>query len=298
MMYFTRIIIWTYVLICAAICIPAISYAQSITILGKGLYQIVPSEKNKNKNILALKDYAQLKDTVDIEAVKGISFGFEFIFDAAEPVSTVLEIHHPKISHTADVGYTTLNTLPVKLTPGEKYFAGWNFSKTEELQAGKWTFGFSLPESPVCEFVVTNVEELVYDGKSLKEVEEVKKIEEKKAVPPIVAGTAIAAKAETTIENATDENSLPYGKILTRYLVRGGKFPSLATAKENAVKVKERGFDPFIFVREKSRHNYLYYLFIRMFNSEQEATDFATEYRQKFRRMAVPQKVQIRLAPM
>ncbi|WP_169433104.1 SPOR domain-containing protein [Maridesulfovibrio zosterae] len=285
-------------LICVAICSPAISSAQSITILGKGLYQIIPSETNKNKNILTLKDYAQLKDTVDIEAVKGTSFGFEFVLDAAEPVSTVLEIHHPKIAHAVGLGYTTIHTFPVELTPDEKYFAGWNFSKTEELQAGKWTFGFALPDSPVCEFSVTNIEELVYDGNSLKGVKEVKVIKEKTDAPQIVAGTTIAAKTETTIENATDKKSLPYGKTLTRYLVRGGRFLSLAEAEENAARVKKRGFEPFIFVREKSKQNYWYYLFIRMFDSEQEATDFATKYRQEFRRMAVPQKIKIKLAPM
>ncbi|WP_320169168.1 SPOR domain-containing protein [Maridesulfovibrio sp.] len=259
-------------------------HAGNIKILGKGLYQLIPSETYGSNDVLRLKDYAHLEETVDIEAVAGASFGFEFVMDGEDPVTTVLRIKHPKLLSSTGLGYSTYDTLPVILRPGKKNFAGWNFTSEQELQPGKWIFEFDLPNSPACEFTVIPVEDLVYEGNRLKGVEEV---------------ASVPAINVPVTNNATEGNAdLPYGGILTRYLVRAGIFPELAEAKKGANTVRERGYEPFIFVREKPGRSYWYYLFVKMFDSRAEAVDFATKYRQKFRRKAVAQKIQIRLAPM
>lgn len=302
MNYCTRFFIKTAIIIIMSVCIPSVSPAADIKILSKGLYQLVPSQddNNFNKYILALKEYAHLEDTVDIEAVKGTSFGFEFILNDETPVSTVLKITHPKIIATSGIGYTTIHTFPVILQPDKKYFAGWNFSEDYELQAGKWIFEFDLPQSPACEFTVTQVEELVYDGNELKGITEVQ--EEQlagKVIEESSPAATVAAVAPAPVINHPDQAPKnTEGETLTRYLVRGGIYPTLEEAKASAVNIKSRGFEPFIFVRERTGRSYWYYLFIRMFDSEQEATDFATAYRQEFRRKAIPQKVQVKLAPM
>lgn len=258
------------------------SIAGEIKVSGKGIYQIIPSNdvENGQRHILTLKDYALLEETVDIEAVKGSSFGFEFVLEGNETENTVLKINHPKLLTTSGIGYTTIHSFPVILKPGQRYFAGWNFSEEHELQPGKWVFRFDLPDSPVCEFNVTEIEELIYDGNEL------------------TSATAPAVTDESYVLPSTARADLPYGGILTRYLVRAGIYPSLKQATEGEKVVKGRGYEPFIFVREKYRGSYLYYLFIKMFDSKDEATEFATWYRQNYRRKAVPQKVQIRLAPM
>ncbi|GEM_PF-6819788 len=289
----TRILIRMITVMFMVVTSLSVSLAADLNIISKGLYQVVPSQdsNNFNKNILALKEYAHLEDTVDIEAVKGTSFGFEFILNDKTPVSTVLRITHPKIISTSGIGYTTIHTFPVILQPGKKYFAGWNFSEDHELQAGKWIFEFDLPQSPACEFTVTEVEELVYDGNELKSVTVIQEEKTAEKVTEKNSSPVLPVAPQRTSSSATEE-------ILTRYLVRGGIYADLKEAKESAVNVKARGFEPFIFVREKTGRKYWYYLFIRMFDSEQEATNFATAYRQKFRRKAIPQRVQIKLAPM
>ncbi len=255
------------------------AFAETITISNKGLYQIIPSENaiNDNNAILALKDYALIEKTEKIDAIMGASFGFEFSFEGKNHLTTLLRVTHPKLPTTTGIGYTTIHSFPIILKPEEKYFAGWNFSEDYELQPGKWSFRFDFPDSPVCDFEVIPVEELVYDGNRLERKE-----------PYLTDPPIITAKT----------SDLPYGGILTRYLVRGGIYASLTEAREGKKAVEERGFSPFIFVREKVNRDYWYYLFIKMFNSKEEATEFATKYRQKYRRKAVPQKVQLKLAPM
>ncbi|WP_432735468.1 DUF3859 domain-containing protein [Maridesulfovibrio sp. FT414] len=276
---FARTIALVTMLLVIALLAPSVSPAEPIKILGRGLYQLIPTDSSTlNKQVMQLKEYALLEETEEVEAIMGASFGFEFYLEGNEPATTMLRITHPRLPSPSGIGFTTIHTFPVLLKPGEKYFAGWNFSESYELQPGKWKFELDFPEKVGCEFTVVPVEDLVYDGSRLKAPEVLR---HESGLPP----------------ESTAPESLPAGEILTRYLVRGGIYPSLNEAEEGAKTVKSRGYEPFIFVREKPGRQFWYYLFIKMFDSEQEATDFATGYRQKYRRKAVSQKVQINLAP-
>lgn len=261
MHYFNKFFFWLSILAIAALCSPHISSAAGITITGKGLYHLVPSRKMNSidDRVLHLEKFVLVENTEKIEAVKGTSFGFEFILDGPAPISTVLKIYHPKIISPTGVGYITISSYPIKINPGKKYFAGWSFTADKELQPGRWSFEFDLPESPSCEFQVLEVEELVYDGKQIKSGAQ----NRNKNIPETAA-------TEPELKTSLTGHTLPSGETLTRYLVRGGIFLSLKEAKAKEKVLKDRGYKPFVFVREKSEHNYEYYLFICMFDTEKK----------------------------
>lgn len=270
----TFIILWVSAILTFAAVAPAHSLADGITISNQGLYRLVPANQQTRADFMSLKDYALLEKTTDIEAVKGTSFGFEIAVEGDKEVRTMMKIIRPGLQSSAG-SPATVQTIPVVLQPDRKYFAGWNFSSDNELQEGSWIFEFELQGSPACVFSIKNVEELVYDGSKLKKMQ----------------------KSENS-SSALKSSMLPYGSMLTRYLVRGGTFTSLDKAKEHARSIEKNGYSPFIFVREIENRRYRYYLFIKMFDSEQKAKEFAEVYRKKFQLMTVPQKIQIRLAPM
>lgn len=257
-------------------------YAADITIVGKGSYQLPSKEIRENiikeNGALPLSSYTLLDESTKIKAFSGSAFGIEFVVDdeVSGRIPLTLIIRHPVLDSEEMTQKRIVERVKINPAQNRRYFAGWIFSGTEELKAGKWTIEFEGHPKSAVDFNVTNVEELEYDGSRLSTPE-----------PP---------QKKRTMQDKPEQ--LPYGKTLTRYLVQGGVFPTIAIAKEKRAAVRKRGFKPFIFVREHAPGTYSYYLFIKMFDTMEKAEEFAKSYRNTYKRKALPQKISIRLAPM
>ncbi|OEU66762.1 MAG: hypothetical protein BA863_15405 [Desulfovibrio sp. S3730MH75] len=254
----------------------SLSFAGDIELTNKGLYYLIPSHRmslSYDNNIKVLKNHSLLKNTTEIEAALGTSFGFEFILNATSSVSTTIKMVHPRIPSRTGKGYTTIHSIPLLLEPNNIYFVGWDFSNQDELQSGEWSFEFDYPNTEIVKFNVTAPK----PNETASLTKEAKPIEyELKAI----------IKSTPAQPNET----------IPKYMVRGGIFTSAEIAEKNAQNVKKRGFDSFVFVREDIKSDYKYYVIIKMFDSKKEAESFAANYRKQYRRQAIPENFKVKLS--
>uniref|UniRef100_UPI00146FC203 DUF3859 domain-containing protein n=1 Tax=Maridesulfovibrio frigidus TaxID=340956 RepID=UPI00146FC203 len=222
-------------------------------------------------NIKPLKKHSLLKNTTEVEAALGTSFGFEFILNGTSSVSTTIKMVHPRIPNKEGKGYTTINSIPLLLEPNNTYFVGWDFSNKDELQSGEWSFEFDFPDTEIVKFNVTAPEQ----------IESAPKAQE----TPLL---------EYELRTIIKPNPEKAEKTFPQYIVRGGIFTSAEIAEKNAQNVQKRGFDSFVFVREDIKSDYKYYVIIKIFDSKKDADGFAADYRNKYRRQAITEKLEVK----
>ncbi|WP_031482110.1 DUF3859 domain-containing protein [Maridesulfovibrio frigidus] len=261
-----------FILFLTATC-HSLSFAGDIQITSKGLYYLTPSHSISMSydNIKPLKKHSLLKNTTEVEAALGTSFGFEFILNGTSSVSTTIKMVHPRIPNKEGKGYTTINSIPLLLEPNNTYFVGWDFSNKDELQSGEWSFEFDFPDTEIVKFNVTAPEQ----------IESAPKAQE----TPLL---------EYELRTIIKPNPEKAEKTFPQYIVRGGIFTSAEIAEKNAQNVQKRGFDSFVFVREDIKSDYKYYVIIKIFDSKKDADGFAADYRNKYRRQAITEKLEVK----
>ncbi len=255
----------------------SLSFANDIKITSRGLYYLIPAHRmslSHNNNIKVLKNHTLLKETTDIDAALGTSFGFEFILNGTAPASTTIKMRHPRIPSRTAKGYTTIHSIPLLLEPNNTYFVGWDFSNQNELQSGEWSFEFNYPNTEIVKFNVIAPEPI--EPASLT-----------KKVQPIEYALGTIAKPALVQQTET----------IPVYMVKGGAFTSVEIAEKNAQNVRKRGFNAFVFVREDIKTDYKYYVIIKMFDSKEKADSFAADYRNKFHRQAITERIEMKRPP-